>query len=362
MLKKINLKGRGAQLNTANIFLSNSISYADEFTFSDEDNFRSSKTHYLIENAKNVVNDIKSPDIPNGKSVNPYQGCEHGCIYCYARNTHEYYGYSAGLDFEQKIIVKKNAPLLLEMTFKKKSWKSVPILFSGNTDCYQPAEKKYELTRNMLKVCLSFRNPVAIITKNALVLRDIDILKQLAQLNLIHVIISLTTLNEELRRNMEPRTVSGEKRLAIIKKLSEQNIPVGINTAPIIPGLNDHEIPELIKRSSENGACMAGYSMVRLNGSLDKIFTDWIFKYYPNKAEKVLNQIKETLGGSLNDSQFGRRMRGSGAYAEHIKQLHKISCQKYFKTKGFPPFDYSAFIRNGQLVFFNLQTQVTPSR
>ncbi|WP_341228060.1 PA0069 family radical SAM protein [uncultured Arcticibacterium sp.] len=346
------IKGRGAQLNSNNRFLANTTEYNEDFAYGDEINFRTRKTKYLTENPKKIVNKIVSPDVPNGVSVNPYQGCEHGCIYCYARNTHEYYGYSAGLDFEQKILVKKNAPELLEKELQKKSWKVTPILFSGNTDCYQPAEKNFKLTRRMLEICLKYRNPVAIITKNALILRDIDILGQLSKLDLLHVIVSLTTLNEELRRALEPRTVSGLKRLQIIKKLSENGIPVGVNTAPIIPSLNDHEIPELIKNAAENGACSAGYTMVRLNGSIAQIFTDWIYKTFPNKAEKVLNQIKECHGGTLNDSQFGRRMRGEGKYAEHIKQLHKISCQKYLAGRSFPAYSYDAFMRNGQFGLF----------
>jgi DNA repair photolyase len=352
MAMDIKLKGRGAQMNSSNKFLKNTLEYDEAYTYIDEDNFRSSKTKYLIESPKKIINDIKSPDVPQGKSINPYQGCEHGCIYCYARNTHEYFGYSAGLDFEQKILIKKNAPELLEKEFKKKNWKSVPVLFSGNTDCYQPAEKRFQLTRKMLLLCLKYQNPVTIITKNALILRDIEILEKLARLNLIHIIISITTLNEDLRRAMESRTVSGIKRLEVIKKLTERGIPVGVNTAPIIPSLNDHEIPKLIKLSAENGACMSSYILVRLNGSIGPIFTDWIHKYFPNKAEKVLKQIKETHQGSLGDNQFGRRMKGDGVYAEHIKQLHKLSCKKYFSGKGFPPFDLNAFIGNGQLSLF----------
>ena len=347
-----NIKGRGAQHNSTNRFLSNTIIYDNEFAFGEEDNFRNSKTKFLIENAKKIVNAIKSPDLPNGFSVNPYQGCEHGCIYCYARNTHEYYGYSAGLEFEQNIIIKKNAPELLEKEFNKKSWQAAPIMLSGNTDCYQPAERKFRITRKLLEVCLKYRNPVSIITKNALILRDKDILVQLAELKLIHVIVSLTSLNEDLRRLLEPRTASGKRRLTVINQLAELGIPVGVNTAPIIPGLNDHEIPELIKQSALNGACWAGYTVVRLNGSVGEIFSEWIHKSIPNKAEKVLNQIKEMHGGSINDSDFGRRMVGEGIMAEHIKQLHKLSKIKYMTGRSFPRYNYDAFMRGGQLGLF----------
>ena len=346
------IKGRGAQINSANRFSELSIEYEDAFAYGDEDNFRSSKTKFLMEHPKKVVNVIKSPDLYNGKSVNPYQGCEHGCVYCYARNTHEYFGYSAGLEFEQNIIVKKNAPELLEKEFKKKSWKVSPILLSGNTDCYQPAEKEFLLTRQLLEICLTYKNPVAIITKNALVLRDIDILKKMADWRLIKVILSVTSLNEELRRNLEPRTVSGIKRLKVLQKLNENGIPCGVNIAPIIPGLNDSEIPAIAKASAEHGASWIGYTVVRLNGSVGLLFEDWIHKTYPNKAEKVLSQIKEMHGGKLNDSQFGRRMRGEGKYAEHIRQLFTLSNVKYFKDKAVPEFDLTAFQKPGQLKLF----------
>ncbi|KPM46689.1 PA0069 family radical SAM protein [Jiulongibacter sediminis] len=346
------IKGRGAQFNSLNKFRELSIEYDEEFAFGEEENFRSSKTKYLVEHPKKVVNTITSPDLRNGKSVNPYQGCEHGCIYCYARNTHEYFGYSAGLEFEQNIIVKKNAPELLEKEFNRKNWKSTPILFSGNTDCYQPAEKKFELTRRMLEICLKYQNPVAIITKNALVLRDIDLLQRLSEKRLIKVIISITSLKEELRRNLEPRTVSGQKRLQILQKLSSAGIPSGVNIAPIIPGLNDNEIPAIAKASAESGAGWIAYTVVRLNGSIGQLFEDWIFKAYPHKAEKVLNQIKEMHGGKLNDSDFGRRMRGEGKFAQHIKQLFAISNARYFKDKEVHDFDFNAFQKPGQLKLF----------
>ncbi|UBM57836.1 PA0069 family radical SAM protein [Marinilongibacter aquaticus] len=346
------IKGRGAQINSSNRFLAQQVDYDPDFAFGDEENFRSAKTKFLEEHPKKIVNEVKSPDLPMGKSVNPYQGCEHGCVYCYARNTHEYFGYSAGLDFEQKIIVKKNAAQLLEKEMNKKTWQPTTILFSGNTDCYQPAEKKFALTRKMLAVCLKYRNPAAIITKNALVLRDLDILTQLAKLRLIKVVVSITTLNEELRRHLEPRAVSAFKRLDLVKKLHENGVPAFVNIAPVIPGLNDHEIPEIVKLSAEYGALSANYSVVRLNGSVGQIFEDWIRQSYPNKAEKVLHQIKEMHGGNLNDSQFGRRMRGEGAFSDHIKQLHRIAVQNHFKDIEVPEYDFTLFRRNGQLNLF----------
>jgi DNA repair photolyase len=347
-------KGRGAQLNTANRF--SVLRYEpseDDFGQFDEDFPKPKiKTQFFEENAKKVVNVIDSPDMLGMKYVNPYQGCEHGCIYCYARNSHEYWGFSAGIDFESKIMVKKNAPELLEKHFQSKKWDGSPISLSGNTDCYQPAEKEYQLTRQLLEICLKYRNPVGILTKNALVLRDLDILQKLAAMDLVHVMFSITTLNEELRLAMEPRTVTANQRLKVMKKLSDSGIPVGVMTAPIIPGLNDHEIPKLIEAAAQAGALAAGYTVVRLNGAIAEIFEDWIRKCFPDKADKVLKQIADCHGGQLNDSRFGLRMSGEGKFAENIKQMHQIARQKYMKDRQMPPYNRSLFMRDGQLRLF----------
>lgn len=351
MSEKAYFKGRGAQHNTNNRFLANEIIY-DEGLKNEEDFFISPRTKVYIESPKKIINKLTSPDVPNGISINPYQGCEHGCVYCYARNTHEYFGFSAGMDFEQKIMVKQNAPKLLEEALKKKTYKVETIMFSGNTDCYQPLEKKYKLTRKMLEVCEKYGNPISIITKNALVLRDSDILARMAERNLARVIISITSLDESTRRALEPRTASAAKRLDTLKQLHQKGVPVGVMTAPIIPGLNDHEIPELIRRSAENGALSVGYTVVRLNGSVEKVFSEWIYKAFPNKAEKVLNQIKEMHGGKTNDSRIGIRIRGEGKYADHIKQLHAISRAKFLEGRSFPALDFSQFRNSAQLSLF----------
>jgi DNA repair photolyase len=345
------IKGRGAQQNTSNRFLSQEVEYDEELK-NEEDYEPSPRTKVFIENPKKILNKMDSPDLPSGFSVNPYQGCEHGCVYCYARNTHEYYGFSAGMDFEQKIMVKKNAPQILEASLKKKNYRPQTIMFSGNTDCYQPLERKYELMREMLLVCEKYGNPISIITKNALILRDADILERLAERNLARVIISITTLDENLRRALEPRTVSGMKRLQIVKSLSEKGIPLGVMTAPIIPGLNDHEIPNIIQKSAESGALSISYTVVRLNGSVEPIFREWIKRTFPNKAEKVLNQIEEMHGGKTNDSRIGLRMRGEGNFAEHIKQMHTIYKQKYFGDRIMPLLDFSQFRNTEQLSLF----------
>ncbi len=279
-------------------------------------------------------------------------GCEHGCIYCYARNSHEFWGFSAGLDFESKIMVKKNAPVLLEKEFLSKNYQPEVIHLSGNTDCYQPAERRFQLTRRILELCLMYRNPVSIITKNALILRDKDLLQQLAAHNLVMVLITITTLDDKLRMLMEPRTVTAKRRLQVVAELTKAGIPVGVMTAPIIPGLTDQEIPKLIEAAARHGASCAGYTIVRLNGAIGPLFEDWIRKNYPDRADKVLNQIRECHGGQLNDSRFGTRMSGEGKYAEQIRQFHDIALQKYIPNHAFPKLDTTRFLRKRQLDLF----------
>lgn len=344
-------KGRGAQIKSENKFLKSQY-VTDHIEGLDEPLLENPHTQIFQETAKKIINPVSSPDLGFGFSMNPYQGCEHGCIYCYARNTHEYYGFSAGLDFESKIIVKKNAARLLEQELLKPSWNAVPIMLSGNTDCYQPQEKKFEITRSMLKVLAQYRHPVSIISKNSLVLRDVDILQDLAADNLVHVYISITTLNEELRRTMEPRTASSIKRLKTVEALSKANIPVGIMNAPIIPGLNHHEIPAILKAASEHGALNAGMTIVRLNGSIGQLFEDWLQKNFPDRFDKVWNQISSMHGGDVNDSQFGRRMRGEGNIADAIHQLFRSSKKKYFANRAMPVYDLAKFRKGGTLNLF----------
>ncbi len=335
-------KGRGSQVNTSNKFLKNRyVTEHDEVL--DEPLLSDEKTQILIEHPKKIVNLVKSSDIPGMYSMNPYQGCEHGCIYCYARNTHEYWGYSAGLDFERKIIAKPNAPQLLEKQLMNKNWVVSPIMFSGNTDCYQPIERKLKITRQMLEVLLKFKHPTSMITKNNLILRDIDILQELAKHKLIHVMVSITSLREELRLKMEPRTVTAKNRLKVIEQLNKAGIPAGIMTAPIIPGLNSDEIPQLIEAAANHGADVAGYTIVRLNGSIKEIFTDWIHKNFPDRAEKVLHQIAEVHGGEVSDNRYGKRMRGEGNIAQAINQLFRMAVKKHLGTKQKFEFDLTAF-------------------
>lgn len=334
------IKGRGAQRNVHNRFFEQEHEIRDdflEFCRKEGEDADPNKTLYLETFPKTIVNKVTSPDVGLEYSMNPYQGCEHGCIYCYARNTHEYWGFSAGLDFERRILIKKNAPDLLEKKLKSKKWKACPIVLSGNTDCYQPAEKKFEITRKCLEVFLKYKHPVAIISKNALVLRDLDILKALAKDNLIAMNVSITSLSEETRRILEPRTATIKKRLEVIKTLSENGIPVNAMLAPIIPSINSHEILPLAKTVSEHGAISCAFTVVHLNGAIGEIFTDWIHKTMPDRAEKVLNQIRECHGGTLNDSRFGVRKRGDGRIAEQLHSLMKLARYKYFNGERRPP-------------------------
>ncbi|NAY91502.1 PA0069 family radical SAM protein [Muricauda sp. JGD-17] len=357
MINKDFIKGRGAQKNTPNKFFQHIYEIREdflEFCRLEGENAESNKTNYIPIFPKSIVNKVDSPDVGMLYSMNPYQGCEHGCVYCYARNAHEYWGYSAGLDFERKILVKKSAPELLEAKIKHKNWRTKTIVLSGNTDCYQPAEQKFEITRKCLEVFLKYRHPVGIITKNALVLRDLDILKKLNAEGLVGVHISVTSLSEKTRRKLEPRTVSIQKRLETIEKLSENNIPVNAMLAPIIPGINSHELLPLAKTVADHGALSFGFTLVRLNGAIGQIFTDWIHKAMPDKAQKVLNMIQECHGGSLNDSRFGLRNRGEGKIATQIHDMAKLARQRYFKGRTFPTLrtDLHEQFKNGQMRLF----------
>ncbi|MEO9870910.1 PA0069 family radical SAM protein [Ekhidna sp.] len=346
------LKGKGAQINTPNKFLNLSIS-TDETDGLDEEMVQQKpKTEVFKETPKKIISTNNSPDLGFYASVNPYQGCEHGCVYCYARNSHEYWGFSAGLDFETKIIVKPDAPKLLEKEFLKSSWKPKTVMLSGNTDCYQPLEKKLEITKRLLSVFNKYQNPVGIITKNSLITRDIDVLKELAQSNLVHVIFSITSLDEKLRQKLEPRTASAAKKLRAMEILSKVGVPVGVMNAPIIPGLTHHETPAILSSASNAGAVFAGYTVVRLNGQISKIFHDWLIKNFPDRAKKVWHQVQELHGGNVNDSEFKRRIKGDGKVAEIIKKLFEVSRRKYFDDKTFPILETSHFRRGGSYNLF----------
>ena len=325
-----NVKGRGALLNTPNQFSQHVVEdFWDGSYYDEEFLLNNNETSYTDIFPKTIINKVDSPDVPANWSMNPYQGCEHGCIYCYARITHEYWGYSAGTEFEKNILVKKDAAALLTKKLKSRTWTGETIMLSGNTDCYQPAEKKYGITRQLLEVCLKYNQPVGIITKNALICRDIDILKQLAEKNLVQVHLSITTLDESLRRVMEPRTSTSANKLKTIALLSEANIPVHVMLAPIIPGLNSDEVFSICEAVSKAGATSLNHTMVRLNGAIALLFEDWILKTFPLKATRVLNLIAQSQGGKLGNSTFGERMKGTGAMAESIHQQIRLAKKKF---------------------------------
>lgn len=347
------LKGRGAQKQVKNRFLQHEY-VVEHLEGLDEPLIENSRTQYINIYPKSIVNKVDSPDVGMDYSLNPYQGCEHGCIYCYARNSHEYWGYGAGLDFERVILVKQKAPLLLEKHLQNPNWSPKPIVLSGNTDCYQPIERKLKITRSLLAVFLKYRHPVGMITKNVTVTRDLDIIGPLADLNLFALNFSITTLDENIRRKLEPRTASSKAKLAAIKKLTDHGVPVKVMVGPVIPGLNDHEIPEILAAAADAGAYGAGYTMIRLNGAIGGIFEDWIQQAFPDRAEKVLNQIKGAHGGTLNDSRFGLRMSGEGRMVESIHRLIQLSRAKYFKGAGSPSLRTDLFVRTnrGQMGIF----------
>lgn len=314
------------------------------------------KIEYIDDASKSIVSENSSPDIPFRYSINPYRGCAHACSYCYARPGHEYLGFNAGLDFETKIVVKRDAAQLFREFLSNKKWKTQPITFSGVTDCYQPAEREFRLTRQCLEVALECRQPVSIITKNALVLRDLEILKQLAADNLVHVFLSITSLNPELARDMEPRTSIPAARLRAAQVLSESGVPVGVMMAPIIPGLNDSEIPQILEAAKQAGAITADYILLRLPLTVEPVFIEWLQRTRPNQAEKIIGRLQKARDGKLNSSVWGERMVGSGEIAGQIRNMFRLFRKKFELDGALPAHDCSLFQpprpQSGQLSLF----------
>lgn len=315
---------------------------------------RQVETQYLYDTTKSVLAHNDSPDTGFSFSINPYRGCEHGCIYCYARPSHEFLGFSAGLDFETRILVKQNAPELLSEAFQKPSWEPQVVALSGNTDPYQPLERRLGITRRCLEVFLKHRNPVAIITKNHLVTRDADLLEEMARYNLVRVTLSITTLNPELVGVMEPRTSRPERRLKALEELSNRGVPVSVNVAPVVPGLTDEEMPAILKAAAEHGATNASYIMMRLPGPVKELFLDWLKREFPDRVQRVVNRLTDLRGSQLTDSRFGVRMRGEGEWADMMSNLFQMSCRKNGLNRTHPPLSTDHFrrLRNGQADLF----------
>jgi DNA repair photolyase len=341
-----NLTGRGAQTNPPNRFEELHIEPLEYEESADGEESRI-PTVFYDDNSRSILAENESPDIPFSYSLNPYRGCEHGCVYCYARPSHEYLGFSSGLDFETRIMVKRNAPGLLRKTLGSKSWTPQVVALSGNTDCYQPVERKLQITRACLEVFSEYRNPVSIITKNFLITRDIDILSPMAERRLTAVLLSITTLDPELANAMEPRTSPPDRRLKAISMLAGNGIPVGVMAAPVVPGLTDSEIPDILSTAKTAGASFAGYMLLRLPYQVKGLFVDWIERNYPQRAAKVINRIRDTRDGELSCSVFGTRMRGSGQIAQNIEQLFHTASRKTGLAHSKIQLDTTQFRRSG---------------
>jgi len=349
------LRGRGASWNPANRF--DGRDYVLEPDVIDDlppvldddeaDSTPDPRTIYLDDLSKSILSSIESPDVGIEMSLNPYRGCEHGCIYCYARPTHEYLGYSAGLDFETKIFVKHRAAALLREALMSPRYTPKVIALSGVTDPYQPAERRFQITRQCLEVMAEFRNPCGVITKNRLVTRDIDLFQRLAKDNLVGVWVSLTSLDLKVNRVLEPRTSSPAQRLEAIRQLAAAGIPVGVMTAPIVPGITDHEIPSMLEAARAAGATRADYILMRLPYAVAPLFEQWLEQHFPERKDKVLHYIEDMRGGKRNDARFGHRMRGTGPRAEQIARLFEIARRKHGYDTERRPLNREAFRRPG---------------
>jgi DNA repair photolyase len=349
------LRGRGASWSPANRFEKLHVDLNDFYVVDAdcEPNEQPRRgTQYFRDGTKSIITRNNSPDVGFETSLNPYRGCEHGCIYCYARPTHEYLGFSAGLDFESKIMVKMNAPELLRAELESPHWKPQTLVLSGVTDPYQQVERKLRITRGCLEVLATFRNPVAIITKNRLVTRDVDFLSDLAKRNAVAVNISVTSLDSNLQRVLEPRTSTPQARLEAIRQLRSAGIPTGVMVAPIIPGLTDHEVPGILDACAKAGAQFAGYTVVRLPWAVAPLFEHWLEEHFPERKEKVLGRIRALRGDRLNNSKWHTRMTGEGIFAEQIALLFKVGCHRA-GIESRPKLSTTAFRRTKeQLRFF----------
>lgn len=338
--------GRGSQIDPPNRFGQTYAVPDMEHVEHDAEyleDLRHLKTEYFLDSSKSIVSENDSPDVPFRYSINPYRGCLHGCSYCYARPSHEYLGLSAGLDFETKIFFKADAPKLLRDWLNRPNWQPETVVMSGVTDCYQPIEREHRITRGCLEVALEARLPIGIVTKNALVVRDIDILSEMAKLGLVRVALSVTSLDQDLTRVLEPRTSSPAARLRAISELSKAGIPTVVMASPMIPGLNDSEMPAILKAASEAGAKFATYILVRLPMTVQPVFMEWLDRCLPTKRELIESRIRATRDGNLNSAEFGKRMRGTGPIAQQIDQTFKVFSKRYGLDGKYEPLDASQF-------------------
>jgi DNA repair photolyase len=335
-------RGRGTTSNPPNRFEKVSLERDPDW---DPEQDPAPTTQFFRDASRSAITYNDSPDVPFSASINPYRGCEHGCSYCFARISHEFLGFSAGLDFETRIMVKEAAPQLLRKELAARKWKPQTLAMSGVTDCYQPVERRLQLTRRCLEVLAEFRNPVSIVTKNHLVTRDIDLLRELARWNAAQVHLSINSLDGELARKLEPRASSPRHRLTAVEALANAGIPVGVLVAPIIPGLNDHEIPRVLEEAGKAGARWAGMQIIRLPLNVAPIFQDWLERNESGKKAKVLDRIRSVRGGKLNDPRFGERMRGQGIFAEQIRQMFAVARRKAGIPEDGPELSTAAFRR-----------------
>lgn len=354
------VRGRGAGLNPGNRFEPIRLhvlgEHLDDQISQEGRTEGQNATQVYRDDTKTIINPVDSPDVGFKWSINPYRGCEHGCVYCYARPFHELLGFSCGLDFETRIMAKVDAADKLRRELAHRRWKSEPIAMSGVTDCYQPIEAQLRITRACLEVLAECRQPVIIVTKNKLVLRDLDLLQTLAQHNAVRVAVSLTSLDAHLSANMEPRASCPEDRLETIVRLAGARVPVMVMVAPVIPGLNDIEIPKLLAAAAQAGAISASYVLLRLPHQVKDLFLEWLQRCYPEKAKRVEAQLRETRHGQLNDSRFGSRMRGDGSKADSIRRLFGIFCAKYGldgKMRGLSTVGFRRPILDGQMALFD---------
>lgn len=347
------VRGRGAGINPGNRFEDVKLhvlgEHLDEIIAENPDGTRVT-TKVYPDHTKTIINPVDSPDLNFNWTINPYRGCEHGCIYCYARPGHEYLGLSCGLDFETKILAKFDAPMLLRKELSSPKWKGETIVMSGVTDPYQPIEAKLRITRRCLEVCAEFAQPVSFVTKSKLILRDLDVMKEMVKVNAVRAAISLTSLDNDIARKMEPRASSPADRLKAIESLASAGVPVTVMTAPIVPGLNDSEIASLLKAASDAGATSAGYVILRLPYQIKALFLDWLAREFPLRASKVEDALRDMRDGELYQADFGKRMRGSGERAKSIQATFDLFVRRYGLNTSMRPISTEAFWKRREAV------------